>query len=42
VKAGVNLSLIAVKFSTTVAAIASANNLKNINNISVGQELVIP
>jgi GH25 family lysozyme M1 (1,4-beta-N-acetylmuramidase)/LysM repeat protein len=42
VKTGDNLSLIAVKFSTTVAAIASANNLKNINNISVGQELVIP
>ncbi|MBN8581829.1 MAG: LysM peptidoglycan-binding domain-containing protein, partial [Anaerolineae bacterium] len=42
VKTGDNLSLIAVKFGTTVAAIASANNLKNINNISVGQELVIP
>jgi LysM repeat protein len=42
VKAGDTLSLIAVKHSTTVAAIASANNIKNINNIKVGQVLVIP
>ena len=42
VQAGDNLSMIAVKFSTTIAAIASANDLKNINNIKVGQVLVIP
>lgn len=42
VKAGDSLSVIAVKHSTTVAAIASANNIKNINNIKVGQVLVIP
>lgn len=42
VKAGDTLSAIAVKFSSTVAAIASANNLTNINNIKVGQVLVIP
>jgi len=42
VKSGDSLSAIAVKHSTTVAAIASANNIKNINNIKVGQVLVIP
>lgn len=42
VQAGDNLSMIAVKFSTTIAAIASVNDLKNINNIKVGQVLVIP
>jgi len=42
VQTGDNLSMIAVKFSTTIAAIASANDLKNINNIKVGQVLVIP
>jgi GH25 family lysozyme M1 (1,4-beta-N-acetylmuramidase)/LysM repeat protein len=42
VAAGDNLSAIAVKFGTTVAAIASTNNIKNINNIKVGQVLVIP
>jgi LysM repeat protein len=42
VKAGDTLSFIAVKHGTTVAAIASANNIKNINNIKVGQVLVIP
>jgi LysM repeat protein len=42
VKAGDTLSFIAVKHSTTVAAIASANDIKNINNIKVGQVLVIP
>jgi GH25 family lysozyme M1 (1,4-beta-N-acetylmuramidase)/LysM repeat protein len=42
VKAGDTLSLIAVKTGTTVAAIASANNIKDINKISVGQVLVIP
>jgi GH25 family lysozyme M1 (1,4-beta-N-acetylmuramidase) len=42
VKSGDTLSAIAVKYSTTVAAIASANNIPNINNIKVGQVLVIP
>jgi LysM repeat protein len=42
VKAGDTLTAIAVKHGTTVAAIASANNITNINNISVGQVLVIP
>lgn len=42
VKAGDSLSSIAVKFGTTVAKIASANNITNINLISVGQVLIIP
>jgi GH25 family lysozyme M1 (1,4-beta-N-acetylmuramidase)/LysM repeat protein len=42
VKAGDSLSAIAVKYSTTVAALASANDIKNINNIKAGQVLVIP
>jgi putative chitinase len=42
VQSGDSLSMIAVKYGTTVAAIASANDIKNINNIKVGQVLVIP
>jgi GH25 family lysozyme M1 (1,4-beta-N-acetylmuramidase)/LysM repeat protein len=42
VKVGDTLSFIAVKYGTTVAAIASANDIKNINTIKVGQVLVIP
>jgi lysozyme len=42
VKAGDTLTMIAVKCGTTVAALASANNITNINNISVGQVLLIP
>ena len=42
IQPGDTLSGVAVKYGTTVAAIASANNIKNINNIKVGQELVIP
>jgi lysozyme len=42
VKAGENLTVIAIRYGTTVAAIAHANNITNINNISVGQVLVIP
>lgn len=42
VKAGDTLSFIAVKFATTVAAIASLNDIKNINNIKVGTVLKIP
>ena len=42
VKPGDTLTVIAIRFGTTVAAIASANNITNINNISVGQVLIIP
>lgn len=42
VKSGDTLYAIAVKYGTTVAAIASANSISNVNNISVGQVLVIP
>jgi LysM repeat protein len=42
VQAGDSLTVIAVKYGTTVAAIASANDIKNINNIKVGAVLVIP
>lgn len=42
VKAGENLTVIAIRYGTTVAAIASANNIVNPNNISVGQVLIIP
>ena len=42
VKAGDTLTAIAIKHGTTVAAIASLNNITNINNISVGQVLSIP
>lgn len=42
VKPGDTLTSIAIKYGTTVAAIASLNNIKNINNISVGQLLFIP
>jgi LysM repeat protein len=34
--------MIAIKYATTVAAIASANDITNLNNIRVGQILVIP
>lgn len=42
VKPGDSLYVIAVKYGTTVAAIASFNNIANPNNISVGQVLNIP
>ena len=42
VKPGDTLTVIAIKYGTTVAAIASLNNITNINNISVGQLLFIP
>ena len=42
VRAGENLTVIAIKYGTTVAAIASANNITNINNLSIGQVLIIP
>jgi LysM repeat protein len=42
VKPGDTLTLIAIQYGTTVAAIATLNNITNINNISVGQLLDIP
>lgn len=42
VKAGDSLTTIAIKFGTTVPAIASANNISDPNKISVGQVLTIP
>jgi lysozyme len=42
VKAGENLTVIAIKYGTTVAVIAAANNLVNINAVNVGQVLIIP
>jgi lysozyme len=42
VNAGDTLYAIAVRFGTTVAAIAIANNIQNPNQISVGQVLIIP
>jgi LysM repeat protein len=42
IKPGDTLTSIAIKYGTTVAAIASLNNITNINNISVGQLLFIP
>ncbi len=42
VKSGDSLTSIAIKFGSTVAKIASANGITNINLISVGQVLIIP
>jgi LysM repeat protein len=42
VKTGDTLSAIARRFGTTVAAIAQANNIINVNLIYIGQVLVIP
>ena len=42
VKRGDTLSAIASRYNTTVAAIAAANSLKNVNFITVGQVLKIP
>jgi murein DD-endopeptidase MepM/ murein hydrolase activator NlpD len=42
VRSGDSLSKIAAKNNTTVSDIASANNISNINAISVGQRLKIP
>jgi len=42
IKPGDTLYAIAVKYGTTVAALASANNIANPNQISVGQVLNIP
>lgn len=42
VKAGDTLYSIAVRYKTTVAAIAKANNITNINVLRVGQVLKMP
>ena len=42
IKPGDTLYAIAVKYGTTVQAIAAANNISNPNLIRVGQVLVIP
>jgi LysM repeat protein len=42
VKSGDTLSKIAAAYGVTVQALAAANNISNINNISVGQVLTIP
>jgi len=42
VKSGDTLYGIAIKYGTTVAAIATLNNISNPNNISVGKVLIIP
>ena len=42
VRSGENLTIIAVKYGTTVAAIAAANGIVNINALGVGQVLIIP
>lgn len=42
VKAGDTVSELAQKFNTTVEAIQKANNLKNVNFITVGEQLNIP
>lgn len=42
VKSGDTLYKIATMYNTTVAKIAAANNIKNVNLISVGQVLTIP
>ncbi|MCX4364712.1 MAG: LysM peptidoglycan-binding domain-containing protein [Bacilli bacterium] len=42
VSSGDTLSKIAAAHGTTVAAIAAANGLKDINKIGVGQQLIIP
>lgn len=39
---GETLGTIAARYGTTVSAIASANNIYNINRIYAGQRLVIP
>ena len=42
VRSGDTLTAIAIRYATTVAAIASANDITNVNNISVGQVLIVP
>ena len=42
VKSGDTLTKLASRFSTTVSALATANNIRNINLIFIGQRLTIP
>jgi LysM repeat protein len=42
VQRGDTLGIIATRFRTTVAAIAAANGITNVNRIFVGQRLIIP
>lgn len=42
VRSGDTLSAIASRYKTTVAALAKANNIKNVNLIRVGQKLTVP
>ena len=42
VRAGDTLTSIAARYGTTVAAIAAANGIRNVNLIYVGQKLLIP
>jgi len=42
VVSGDTLYVIAIRYGTTVAAIAAVNNITNVNNISVGKVLIIP
>jgi LysM repeat protein len=42
VKPGDSLYVIAIKYGTTVAALASLNNIADPNNIKIGQVLNIP
>jgi len=42
VQRGDNLFRLALRYNTTIHAIANANNIANINLIFVGQKLVIP
>jgi membrane-bound lytic murein transglycosylase D len=42
VKSGETLGLIAKRYGTTVSALQAANNIKNVNSVSVGATLTIP
>jgi lysozyme len=42
VKRGDTLSAIAIRYGTTVAALAAANNITNPNGLQIGQVLIIP
>ncbi|MBN2279463.1 MAG: LysM peptidoglycan-binding domain-containing protein [Candidatus Marinimicrobia bacterium] len=42
VRSGQNLNYIAKKYGTSVSAIVSANNIRNINQLKIGQTLKIP
>ena len=42
VRSGQNLSYIAKKYGTSVSSIVSANNIRNVNQLKIGQYLKIP